>query len=74
MARAALGWSVAALARETKRSGRGVSPRTVAKFEADERVSDDTVATLRKTFEREGVVFIAHGVYVGGVVPPMEGR
>lgn len=74
MARAALGWSAADLAQHSKGAGKGVSLRTVAKFEAGETVSDDTVALLRQTFEREGVVFIEHGVYLGGVVPPVAGR
>jgi transcriptional regulator with XRE-family HTH domain len=69
MARAALGWSWDDLAKEA-----GISRRTIAKFEADARVADQSVAKLRKAFEREGVVFIPHGMYLGGVVPPVQGR
>jgi transcriptional regulator with XRE-family HTH domain len=69
MARAALAWSLDELAKES-----GVPRRTIARFEADENVRPDAVAKLAQTFEREGVVFIERGVYVGGVVPPMEGR
>ena len=69
MARAGLGWSLDDLAHAS-----GVGRRTIVKFESDETVSDETVAKLRATFEREGVVFVPHGLYVGGVVPPMEGR
>jgi transcriptional regulator with XRE-family HTH domain len=69
MARTALRWSAADLA---KAAGAGYA--TVARFETGERVNDASVAKLREAFEREGVVFIQRGVYVGGVVPPMEER
>jgi DNA-binding XRE family transcriptional regulator len=69
MARAGLGWNRDRLAKES-----GVSHRTIAKFEDQEAVWPETVAKLRAAFEREGVVFIERGVYVGGVVPPMERR
>lgn len=69
MARSALGWSAAQLARAA-----AVGYATVARFETDDRVNEASIAKLRKTLEREGVVFIEKGVYVGGVVPPREGR
>lgn len=67
MARAALSWSLDDLAEQSS-----VARRTIARFEANEAVSSDSVNKLRLTFEREGVVFIERGVYVGGVVPPKE--
>lgn len=53
LARVALGWGVRDLAREA-----GVSPTTVAKFEGGEKLRDGTVAQLKETMERAGVVFI----------------
>jgi transcriptional regulator with XRE-family HTH domain len=69
MARAALGWSLDDLAEAS-----AIPRRTIARFEADENVRRESVAKMRETFEREGVVFIGRGVHFGGVVPPMEGR
>lgn len=69
MARTALGWSAADLAKAA-----GVGYATVARFETGERVKDAYVAKLRQAIEREGVVFIERGAHVGGVVPPLEGR
>jgi len=69
MARAGLGWTRDDLARAS-----GVSHRAIAKFEDDENVLPATVEKLRAALEREGVIFIERGVYVGGVVPPMDGR
>lgn len=74
MARAALGWSADDLAEATRRAGKGVSVRTIRKFELQDSVSDDSVALMRQAFEREGILFIEHGVYVGGVVPTADGR
>lgn len=68
MARIALGWSAADLAKTA-----GVGYATVARFETKERINDHSVAKLRAAFERQGVMFIERGVYVGGVVPPMQG-
>lgn len=68
MARAALGWSRADLAAAAK-----VGARTVQRFEQCEPVAVATAASLRSAFEREGVVFIERGVYIGGVVPPVGG-
>jgi transcriptional regulator with XRE-family HTH domain len=69
MARAALAWSIKELA-----TAAGIGERTAAKFEIGGNVVPETVAKMRQALEREGVVFIERGVYVGGVVPPAEGR
>ena len=69
MARTAKDWSLDDLAMKS-----GVARRTIARFEADESISADNLNKLRSTFERAGVVFIERGAYIGGVVPPMDGR
>ena len=56
------------LARES-----GVNRRTILSFENDERAAFSTIAKLRETFEREGVVFIERGVHLGGVGPLWRG-
>jgi transcriptional regulator with XRE-family HTH domain len=53
MARVALGWGVRDLA---KRSGRSLA--TIAKLERGGKMRPDTVADVRATLERAGVVFI----------------
>lgn len=69
MARAGLGWSLDQLA-----AAATVNKRTIMRHEADETINADNVAKLRRALEAQGVVFIERGVYVGGVVPPTEGR
>ena len=69
MARAGLGWTLDDLAEAS-----AVNRRTILNFENDGPASAQSLAKLREAFEREGVVFIERGVYVGGVVPPIEGR
>lgn len=69
MARAGLTWTLDDLARRS-----GVNRRTILNFENDGPAADSSVAKMRQALEREGVVFIERGVYMGGVVPPMEGR
>ena len=69
MARAALGWTLDELAKES-----GVNRRTILNFENDGPAAANSIAKLRSAFEREGVVFVERGAYLGGVVPPMEGR
>jgi methylmalonyl-CoA mutase cobalamin-binding subunit len=44
------------------------------RHESSQSVMAENVSKLRQAFEREGVVFIERGVYVGGVVPPGAGR
>jgi transcriptional regulator with XRE-family HTH domain len=57
MARAALGWSIREAA---AKAGLGVA--TVARFEAGiVQPTKANLATLRQTFEREGVVFLDDG-------------
>lgn len=60
MARAALGWSVAQLARAAS-----VGERTVAKFEAGGNVLPETLEALRATLVREGIAFINGGKRAG---------
>lgn len=60
MARAALSWSIADLARQS-----GVGERTVAKFETGGNVLPETVETLRACFVRHGVEFINGGKRAG---------
>ena len=64
MARAALGWSLDDLA-----AASSIGRRTIAKFEACDRVSAASVAALRKAMEGEGLQFLDGGRYAGGVVP-----
>jgi transcriptional regulator with XRE-family HTH domain len=52
MARAALGWSGADLAKAA-----GISARTVAKFELGQVVSADTVEAFRKALVQAGIEF-----------------
>jgi transcriptional regulator with XRE-family HTH domain len=57
MARAALGWSIREAA---AKAGLGVA--TVARFEAGiAQPTKANLATLRQTFEREGVIFLDDG-------------
>ena len=69
MARAGLTWTLDDLAKAS-----GVNRRSILTFENDGAVLPATVAKLTVALEAEGVVFIARGVYVGGVVPPLGGR
>jgi DNA-binding XRE family transcriptional regulator len=69
MARAGLGWTLDDLAKAS-----GVNRRTILNFENDGPAAPASLAKMREAFEREGVVFIARGVYVGGVVPPLGGQ
>lgn len=56
MARAALKWSAADLAREAS-----IGYATVARFEAGSSVHPDSIATMRAALERGGIAFIAAG-------------
>lgn len=67
MARAALDWSQADLAKAS-----GLSARTVIRFEAGESVLGSRVQKLRQAFEEQGVAFIDGGHLEGGVVPPRQ--
>jgi transcriptional regulator with XRE-family HTH domain len=69
MVRAGLGWTLDDLAEAS-----GVNRRTILNFENDGPASPASLTKLRAAMEAEGVVFIERGVYLGGVVPPMEGR
>lgn len=64
MARAALGWSLDDLAEATK-AVRYVSRRTIAKYEAGQTVSPETVEALRACFVREGIAFTNGGKRAG---------
>jgi transcriptional regulator with XRE-family HTH domain len=65
MARAALDWSQADLAKAA-----GVSTRTVIRYEAGESVLSGRVQALKNALEGAGVLFIAGGQFSNGVVPP----
>ncbi|HEX8579760.1 MAG TPA: helix-turn-helix transcriptional regulator [Allosphingosinicella sp.] len=65
MARAALDWSQADLAKAA-----GVSARTVIRYEAGESVLADRVRALRAALEAKGVVFVGAGQFAGAVAPP----
>lgn len=69
MARAGLGWTIDDLVTAST-----VNRRTILNFENDGPASAVSVGKLRAALELEGVVFIARGVHIGGVVPPVEGR
>lgn len=60
MARAALDWSGADLAKASS-----ISARTVAKFELGETVSAETVEAFRSAFVREEVEFHSQGARLG---------
>lgn len=53
MARIALEWGVRDLARKADKS-----PNTIARFERGEDLRGETIAEIRRTFEKAGVVFI----------------
>lgn len=66
MARAALGWSLDALA-----DASGVNRWTILRFEQGESVArPKNRVALRVVFERAGVRFIDEGEFECGVVPP----
>jgi predicted transcriptional regulator len=67
MARAALDWTQHDLA-----AAAGVSWRTVARFEGGESVLPARVQKIRVAFETQGVLFIDHGRWIGGLVPPRD--
>lgn len=56
MARAALKWSAADLAREAT-----IGYATVARFESGQQVQDDSIGAMRLALERGGIEFIAPG-------------
>jgi transcriptional regulator with XRE-family HTH domain len=67
MARAALDWSQADLAKAA-----GVSARTVIRYEAGEAVLPARVQALSSALEAKGVLFIDSGRLAGGVIPPPD--
>jgi len=66
MARAALGWSIADLAKAA-----GVGERTAAKFEAGGNVLPETVEALRAALVAAGIAF-ANGGKRAGVSYPLS--
>lgn len=60
MARAALGWSVDDLARET-----GLSRRTVLRLEGGETVAPESIEAMRQAFVKEGIAFDNGGKRAG---------
>jgi transcriptional regulator with XRE-family HTH domain len=66
MARAALGWSLEALAEAS-----GVNRWTILRFENGESIPrSKNREALRQAFEAARVRFLCSGVDAGGVVPP----
>jgi transcriptional regulator with XRE-family HTH domain len=69
MARAALGWSLDALAEAS-----GINRWTILRFENEESLMrPKNREALRQTFGAAGVRFLYEGADAGGVVPPSEG-
>ena len=67
MARAALGWSLDALAEAS-----GVNRWTILRFEQAESVArPKNRSALRRTFEEAGIRFIDAGEFAGAVAPPV---
>ena len=65
MARAALGWSLDALAARC-----GVSRRAILRFEQGESLPRGrTLIAIRRAFEAAGLRFIDEGEFAGGVAP-----
>jgi transcriptional regulator with XRE-family HTH domain len=60
MARAALGWSAADLAKAA-----GVGYATAARFEAGATIQPDKLEAMRATFVREGIAFTNGGQRAG---------
>lgn len=65
MARAALDWSQADLAKAAS-----VSARSVIRYEAGEGLLPSRVQALQRALEQHGVVFVEGGPMDGAVVPP----
>jgi transcriptional regulator with XRE-family HTH domain len=59
MARAALKWSAADLAREA-----GIDYATAARFEAGSPVQSESIALMRSALERGGIEFISPGAVI----------
>jgi transcriptional regulator with XRE-family HTH domain len=56
MARAALGWRVADLAKAAS-----IGTATAARFELGQAVATDTLSAIRVAYERAGIVLLAEG-------------
>lgn len=66
MARAALGWSLDALAAEAR-----VNRKTILRFEKGESAPRrGNLGALRSAFEAAGIRFIDEGEFAGAVAPP----
>ncbi|QBM77723.1 XRE family transcriptional regulator [Sphingomonas sp. AAP5] len=59
MARAALKWSAADLARQA-----AIGYATVARFESGQPVQPDSISQMRSALERGGIEFIAPGAVI----------
>jgi transcriptional regulator with XRE-family HTH domain len=67
MARAALGWSLDAVAART-----GLDRKTILRFEQGQTVPRGmNLKVIRTTFEAAGIRFVDFGEYAGGVVAPL---
>lgn len=68
MARAALGWSLDALARAS-----GVNRKTILRFEREEASTRPaSLEAIRRAFEESGIRLIEAGADAGGVVAPIK--
>lgn len=66
MARAALGWTLDALAERT-----GINRKTILRFEQGESaMRARNLDLLRKALEQDGIRFIDEGEHAGAVMPP----
>jgi transcriptional regulator with XRE-family HTH domain len=65
MARAALEWSLDAVA-----AASGVSRRTVLRLEQGESLQVRNADAIRRAFETAGIRFIDEGLDAGGAIPP----
>jgi transcriptional regulator with XRE-family HTH domain len=65
MARAALGWSLDALAAAT-----GLNRKTILRLERGQPLHRRNLQSIRRAFEAAGMRFIDEGDDAGGVVPP----
>lgn len=65
MARAALKWSVAELARRA-----GITPKTVIRYENGRNTTTETLAKIKTAFEEAGVTWIPENGGPATVRPP----
>lgn len=67
MARAALKWSYAELARHS-----GVASQTIHRYEQGSNATVETLKKLKQAFEAEGVTWVPENGGPAGIRPPKE--